>query len=109
MNVVRPGERGMALVLALIALVLMGALLAAVCFVGLQEARVGESAGRLERSFGVVEEGAVDVIRSWDPRAFDARQPFPFDSMPVPTGYPGWWAAAQHKTGAYGGYVYKLN
>lgn len=99
----------MALVLALVALVLMGALVAAVCFVGIQEARVGESARRLQRSFGVVEEGGSEAIRGWDPTIYNARQVFPFDSTPVPAGYPGLWAAAQHQTGAYGGYVYKLN
>jgi hypothetical protein len=99
----------MALVLALIALVLMGALAAAICFVGIQEARVGENVGRLERSFGVVEEGGAEVVRQWDPKVQNARQPFPFDSGPVPAGYPRTWAATRYGTGAYGGYVYKLN
>lgn len=99
----------MALALALVVLVLVGALGAAMCFVGIQEARMGESARHLQRSVGVVEEGISEVIRGWEPAVYNARQAFPFDSIPVPAGYSRVWAAAQHKTGAYGGYVYKLN
>jgi len=102
-------EPGMALALALVVLVLVGVLAATICFIGVQEARMGESMRHLQRAFGVAEEGISAVIRTWDPTIYNVRPWVPFDSTPVPGGYPAVWAGAAHHTGAYGGHVYKLN
>jgi hypothetical protein len=102
-------ERGMALALALVVLVLVGVLAATICFVGVQEARMGESMRRLEHAFGAAEGGAATVIRTRAPPAYNIREPDPFDSSPVPDGYPGAWAGAAHQAGAYGGHIYRLN
>ncbi len=103
------GERGMALAMALWVLVLVGVLAATVSFLGVQEARMGESMRRVPRAFGVAEEGAAAVIRTWDPTIYNRSAALPLDSVAVPDGYPGAWTVAALKTGAYGGHVYKLN
>jgi len=59
-------ERGMALALAIVALVVVGALIAGAFFSGTQEQRAGENVRRALASFGVAEEGAYDIIRGWD-------------------------------------------
>ena len=102
-------ERGMALALALGVLVLVGVLAATVTFLGVQEARVGESMRRVPSALGVAEEGAAAVIRTWDPTIYNRSPALPIDSVAVPDGYPGAWAVAALKTGAYGGHVFKLN
>src|SRR5881296_3081089 len=50
-------ERGMALALAIFALVVVGALVAGAFFAGTQEQRVGENWRRLQQSFGAAETG----------------------------------------------------
>ena len=93
----------MALGLAIVVLMVVEMIVAGAYFVAIQEARVGESARRLQQSFGVAEEGVFDVLRSWDPATYNARPAYPLDSLPVPR------AVSQHQTGTYGGYVYRLN
>jgi len=101
MDVVR-NERGMALAIAIFALVIVGALVAGALFAGTQEQRVGDSSRRLQQSFGVAELGAYDVVRTWDPTTYNQRPVYPSDSVGV-TG------TAPRSTGSYGGYVYRLN
>ncbi len=96
-------ERGMALALAIVALVVTGALIAGAFFAGTQEQRVGENSRRSYQSFGIAEAGANEVIRTWDPIKYNQRRAYPGDSVAYgpkqsPSG-----------TGRYGGYVYKLN
>jgi len=59
-------ERGMALAIAIVALVVMGAAIAGALFSGIQEQRVGENEQRVLASFGVAEEGAYEIMRGWD-------------------------------------------
>src|SRR3989475_7162135 len=66
MKPVLQSERGMALALAIVALVVVGALIAGAFFSGTQEQRVAENVRRVQGSFGVAEEGVYDVIRTWD-------------------------------------------
>ena len=103
------GERGVALALAIVVLVIGGALAAAMFFVAFEEARLSENAGRLIQSFGVAEEGALEAIRAWEPKVYNVHDPYPLDSETVPGGFPSHWIAAPHGTGTYGGRVYKLN
>lgn len=96
-------ERGMALPVAIFALVVIGALVAGALFAGTQEQRVAENTRRATQSFGVADAGQAEVIRQWDPKARNQRPLYPLDSMRVDsTTSPG-------GTGTYGGYVYKLN
>jgi type II secretory pathway pseudopilin PulG len=65
MKQVLRNERGMALALAIVALVVVGAFIAGALFSGTQEQRVAENVRRVQASFGVAEAGAYDIIRRW--------------------------------------------
>jgi hypothetical protein len=99
-------ERGMALAVAIFALVVVGALVAGAFFAGTQEQRVGENQRRVQQSFGVAEAGAQERVMSWRPDSMNKRKLFPEDSVPIysvnaPNTAPG-------GTGSYYGYSYKL-
>lgn len=96
-------ERGIALAVAIFALVVVGALVAGAMFAGTQEQRVGENVRRGQQAFGVAEGGAYEVIRQWDPSAFNSMRWYPQDSFWVAS------TTAPAGSGSYGGYVYKLN
>src|SRR5215831_9240997 len=95
-------ERGMALAVAIFALVVVGALVAGAFFAGTQEQRVGENQRRVQQSFGVAEAGAQERVMSWDPTTLNKRLSYPQDSVVIAN------APAPNGTGSYGGYSYKL-
>lgn len=95
-------ERGMALAVAIFALVVVGALVAGAFFAGTQEQRVGENQRRVQASFGVAEAGAQERVMTWDPATMNRRATYPADSVAIAT------ASAPSGTGTYGGYSYKL-
>ena len=116
MKRVLQNERGMALALAIFALVVVGALVAAAFFAGTQEQRVGENWRRLQQSFGAAETGLNEVIRCWDPQRINSMRQYPLDSIRVPlqpagTVCPlsGYDTLTPDHSGVYGGYVYRLN
>lgn len=96
-------ERGMALAVAIFAIVVVGALVAGAFFAGTQEQRVGENVRRGQQAFGVAEGGALEVIRTWKPESVNTKRAFPLDTVRrnriMTTG----------GTGYYGGDIYKLN
>jgi hypothetical protein len=96
-------ERGMALAVAIFALVVVGALVAGAFFAGTQEQRVGENQRRVMTSFGVAEAGAQERVMSWDPVTMNKRKTYPEDSVVI-----GPNRATPSGTGTYGGYSYKL-
>jgi hypothetical protein len=100
-------ERGMALAVAIFALVVVGALIAGAFFAGTQEQRVGENQRRLQQSFGVAELGLSEVLRTWDPHQLNRINIYPRDSMRVPLA--GYDSVTPDGSGVYGGYVYRLN
>jgi len=99
-------ERGMALAVAIFALVVVGALVAGAFFAGTQEQRVGENQRRVQSSFGVAEAGAQERVLSWDPATMNKRPLYcncaGGDSVVIPT------ATAPNGSGSYGGYSYKV-
>jgi len=99
-------ERGMALAVAIFALVVVGALVAGAFFAGTQEQRVGENQRRVQSSFGVAEAGAQERVLSWDPGLMNKRAlycPCPGgDSVEIPN------APTLGGSGSYGGWSYKL-
>src|ERR1041384_1603090 len=99
-------ERGMALAVAIFALVVVGALVAGAFFAGTQEQRVGENQRRVQSSFGVAEAGAQERVLTWDPGTMNKRPLYcncaGGDSVVIPT------ATAPNGSGSYGGYSYKL-
>ena len=112
MKQVLKNERGMALAIAIVALVIVGALIAGALFSCTQEQRVAENVRRVQSSFGVAEEGVYDIIRGWNTVA--AKQKYA-DLYPYPAVAPSRDTAlfgrttAKSKTGSYSGEMYKLN
>ena len=96
-------ERGMALAVAIFALVVVGALVAGAFFAGTQEQRVGENQRRVQTSFGVAEAGAQERVLAWDPGTMNRRPQYPADSVVIGPDTP-----APNGTGTYGGYSYKV-
>src|ERR1044072_7381166 len=94
-------ERGMALAVAIFALVVVGALVAGAFFAGTREQRVGENQRRVQQSFGVAEAGVQERVISWDPTTMNKRNSYPQDSVVIAN------TAAPTGTGSYGGYRYK--
>jgi hypothetical protein len=97
-------ERGMALALAIFAVVVVGALVAGAFFAGNQEQRVGENTRRLEQSFGVAEYGIANKMLTWQPDSLNVQlAAYPADSARIaPT-------TTANGRGTYGGWIYKLN
>ncbi|HVH67642.1 MAG TPA: hypothetical protein VM716_07235 [Gemmatimonadales bacterium] len=96
-------ERGMALGLALLVIVLVGVLVVGALFSGTQEQRLADNSRRLEASFGVAEAGSVEQLRTWTPATRNSKGFYPSDSGTVnATTTPG-------GTGFYSGTVYKMN
>lgn len=96
-------ERGMALAVAIFALVVVGALVAGAFFAGTQEQRVGENQRRVQQSFGVAEAGAQERVMIWRPDSMNKRPVYPLDSVAIGPNRP-----APNGTGTYGGFSYKL-
>jgi len=99
-------ERGMALAIAIFALVVVGALVAGAFFAGTQEQRVGDNQRRVQQSFGVAEAGAVERVRTWNPDSMNRRPIYAapdWDAVPI-----GPNLAAPGGTGRYGGMSYKV-
>jgi hypothetical protein len=99
-------ERGMALALAIVALVIIGALVAGAFFAGIQEQRTSDNSRYIQQSFGVAEGGAYETIRAWDRAAYSGKPAYPADSAQIKDRA---WTTMPNKTGSYGGYIYKLN
>lgn len=97
------GEHGIALAVALFALVVIGALVAGAFFVATQEQRIGESQRRALRSFALAEGGVHEVLGSWRPESINTQAIYPADSFRVQN------MTASAGTGSYRGRVYKLN
>ena len=95
-------ERGMALAVAIFALVVVGALVAGAFFAGTQEQRVGENQRRVQTSFGVAEAGAQERVLSWDPGTMNRRPQYPADSVAIAN------TPAPSGSGSYGGYSYRV-
>jgi hypothetical protein len=100
-------ERGMALAIAIFALVVVGALVAGALFAGTQESRVAENNRRLQKAFGVTESGVNELIAGWDASVRNVGKIYPADSQHVPDALePG---TIPYHTGAFAGNIYKLN
>jgi len=96
-------ERGMALAVAIFALVVVGALVAGAFFAGNQEQRVGENTRRLEQAFGVAEYGIASKMLTWRPDSLNQRPSYPLDSVRIA------YKTTANRSGTYGGWVFKLN
>jgi len=95
-------ERGMALAVAIFALVVVGALVAGAFFAGTQEQRVGENQRRVMTSFGVAEAGVQERMVVWDPTIQNRVKQYPESSVVIPT------LSAPGGTGSYNGTWYRM-
>jgi hypothetical protein len=95
------GERGAALVLAVLVLTVIGALVAAVFFAGLQEQRMAASARSLQRAQGAAEAGVGELMRQW-PLAASGLGLYPGDSLALPA------APAPSATGTFAAVIYRV-
>jgi hypothetical protein len=96
-------ERGIALAVAIFALVVVGALVAGAFFAGTQEQRVADNQRRVQQSFGVAEAGVTERLLTWNPDSLNLRPVYPADSVAI-----GPNLQAPGGTGRYGGYSYKV-
>ena len=96
-------ERGMALAVAIFALVVAGALIAGAFFAGNQEQRLGQNTLRVQQSFGAGEAALNEIVANWSPGTYNKIGIYPSDSFIVPTTNTG------GGTGQYGGVIRKLN
>lgn len=101
MKRVMQDERGIALAVAIFALVIVGALVAGALFAGTQEQRVAENSRRLQQSFGVAELGIGEHVANWNPGTYNITPIYPADSMTI--------ALTGSQTGVFGGSIRKLN
>ncbi len=95
-------ERGMALAVAIFALVVVGAMIAGAFFAGTQEQRVGENQRRVQQSFGVAEAGVQERILAWNPQTMNRRPQYPLDSVDIPD------QPSPSGSGRYSGRSYRL-
>lgn len=97
-------QRGIALPVAIFALVIVGALVSSAFFAATQEQRIAENARRSQRAFGAAEHGVAETVRTWNRRAYNGVSTYPEnDSVRIA------WTRAPDGSGSYGGYVHKLN
>jgi hypothetical protein len=96
-------ERGMALAVAIFALVVAGALIAGAFYAGNQEQRVGQNTLRVQQSFGAGEEALNEIVANWQPGTYNKLGIYPADSFIVPS------TNTAGGTGQYGGVIRKLN
>src|SRR5437879_3922915 len=96
-------ERGMALAVAIFALVVVGAMVAGAFFAGNQEQRVGENSRRLAESFGVAEGALNEIMKGWSPKTYNRMGTYPTDSLVFSN------VATGGGTGTYSGTIRRLN
>ena len=96
-------ERGMALAVAIFALVVAGALIAGAFFAGNQEQRVGQNTLRVQQSFGAGEEALNEIVANWRPLTYNKLGIYPTDSFVVRD------TPTVGGTGRYGFVLRKLN
>ncbi len=102
MNRILRDERGMALAVAIFALVIVGAMVAGAFFAGTQEQRVGENQRRVMQSYGIAEAGAQERVLSWNPSTMNRIRQYPETSAVIPD------QPAPGGTGRYFGTSYRL-
>jgi len=95
-------ERGMALAVAIFALVVVGALVAGAFFAGTQEQRVGENQRRVMTSFGIAEAGAQERMLLWNPVTQNRVKQYPESTIAIAA------ANAPGGTGSYAGNWYRM-
>ena len=89
-------RHGVALPAAILAIVVIGALIASAFFAAMTEQRTDENTRRVAQAFGVAEEGALEQLRGWNAAALDTMSLYPTRSYTV-----------SHTAAAFGGGAYQ--
>src|SRR5438046_10111452 len=96
-------ERGIALALVLMALVVSGALIAGILLGGTQEQRVADNTRNSEPAFGAAEAGAYEVVGMWSPSTMSFHGLIGTDSIPISA------SLSPCQPRRYGGTVYRMS
>jgi hypothetical protein len=84
-------DRGIALPMAIFALVVVGAMVAGAFFIGRQEQSVGRNSVKLQQAFAAAEGGAQEVVANWNTDVYNLLSPDQsLDFGPAPLGN-GWY------------------
>lgn len=97
----KSGKRGIALAAALLALVVIGMLVAGAFFAGVLEQRAGENGRRLHQAFSLAEAGIGRQAATWDAVALNTLPVYPAASVAI--------AERRMASGVYAGRVLRLN
>ena len=89
----------MALPAAILAIVVVGALIASAFFAAMTEERTDENTRRVAQAFGVAEQGALEQIRGWNAGVLDTMSLYPTRSYTISH------TASSYGSGAYQGSI----
>ena len=101
------GERGAALAIALLALVVVGALAAGAFFAAIQDQRLAENTRRVAQAQGAAEVAADDLVTYWDPAAYDTLPVYPEGRWVIADAQASF--ATPGQSGQFYGAIYRLN
>lgn len=90
---------GVALPAAILAIVVVGAIIASAFFAVMTEQRTDENTRRVAQAFGVAEQGALEQIRGWNAGALDTLSLYPTRTYTISH------TASAYGTGAYQGTI----
>ncbi|HEV2670335.1 MAG TPA: pilus assembly PilX N-terminal domain-containing protein [Gemmatimonadales bacterium] len=96
-------EQGMALGMAIVVLVIVGAMVSGALFVATQDQRSAENHRRVQQAFGVTEEGVAEQVRNFQSTSWKSLAMYPITNSTATisrTNIPG--------LGSYGGTVYRV-
>lgn len=99
-------ERGIALAVAIFALVVIGALVAGAFYVGTQEQRVGRNTVLIQQALSAAEAGAYNQVANWQPTTLNV---LPVDSMDNPAKQFAFSGTLPDGSGRYRGTIRRLN
>lgn len=99
----RRPRRGMALAMALGAMVIISMLLAGIMYLTRQDTRMAVNSQRVQQSFGVAESGVAELLRTWNIASYNTMPMYPRDSMLIVR------QTTPGGTGTYAGSLLKLN
>src|SRR5262249_10915520 len=94
-------ERGMALGIALFALIILGGLVSSAFYIGVQEQRIGRNTVKLQQAFAAADGGASAIVTSWRTGTYNGM--VNGTSLSIPT------TQLPNSTGWYRGTVQRLS
>ena len=68
----RLDERGVALGITIFAMMIIGALVGASFYIGVQEQRIGHNTVKLQQAFAAADGGAAEILTQWNTATYNA-------------------------------------